>query len=61
VLAAVVISWVAPESRHPLITLLRSVTEPVFVKVRSVVPPMGGFDLSPMLVLFGLQFLQRIV
>ena len=61
VLAAVIVSWVAPHSHHPIIQFLRSVTEPVFEKVRTVVPAMGGLDLSPMIVLIALHFLQRII
>ena len=40
---------------------LQRVTEPVYRRVRKVLPPLGGFDLSPMIVLIALQFLQRIV
>jgi YggT family protein len=61
VLASVIVSWVAPQSNHPALQLLRSVTEPVFDKVRRVVPAMGGLDLSPMIVLIALHFLQRII
>jgi len=61
VLAAVIVSWVAPDARHPLLQWLRAVTEPVFEKVRMVVPALGGMDLSPMVVLLGLQLLQRVI
>lgn len=59
VLGAVIVSWVAPDARHPAVRWLRAVTEPVFEKVRAVVPPMGGFDLAPMIVLIVLHFLER--
>ncbi len=42
-------------------TALARLTEPVFRRVRKVIPPMGGFDLSPIIVLLGLQFLYRII
>jgi YggT family protein len=61
VLASVIVSWVAPEAHHPALELLRSVTEPVFDKVRAVVPPVGGFDLSPMIVLLALNLLQHFI
>lgn len=61
VLAAVIVSWVAPDSRHKFVLLLRSVTEPVFEKVRAIVPGMSGIDFSPMIVLLGLHFLQKLL
>jgi len=61
VMAAVLVSWVAPEARHPVLSWLRAATEPVFEKVRRVVPALGGLDLSPLVVLLGLQLLQRLI
>ena len=61
VLAAVIVSWVAPHSRHKLIVLLRSITEPVFEKVRAVVPATSGIDFSPMIVLIALHLLQKLI
>lgn len=61
VLAAVIASWVAPGSDHPIVRFLDRVTEPVFAPVRKVLPPMGGFDLSPIVVLVGLNLLTRLL
>lgn len=61
VLAAVIVSWVAPDSRNRAILLLRSVTEPVFEKVRAVVPATSGIDFSPMIVLIALHLLQKFL
>jgi YggT family protein len=41
--------------------VLDALTEPVFRQVRRVVPPIGGLDLSPIVVLIGLWFLERLV
>ena len=52
ILGAVIISWVAPLSRHPAVTTVRSITEPVFGAIRRTVHPViGNVDLSPMLAL----------
>lgn len=40
---------------------LRRITEPVMKPVRKIIPPMGGMDFSPIIVLIGLSVLQRIV
>ena len=36
---------------------LYKMTEPVLAPIRRVLPPMGGLDLSPMLLLIALRFL----
>lgn len=61
VLVAVILSWIRLDSRHPVVTLVRSLTEPVLAPVRKALPPMGGLDLSPMVVLFGLQVLKGLL
>ena len=40
---------------------LYRITEPVLKRIRSVVPPIGGIDLSPLILLLGLTFLQRFL
>ncbi len=54
----VVLSWVAPDVRNPAVQLLSRVCEPVLRPVRRVLPPLGGLDLSPLLVLIALQALR---
>lgn len=54
----VVLSWVAPDVRNPAVQLLARVCEPVLKPVRRVLPPLGGLDLSPLLVLIALQALR---
>ena len=58
VLASVVISWVAPGSYHPGPQLIQQLTEPVFALARRVIPPIGGLDLSPILIFIIIQLLQ---
>jgi YggT family protein len=52
-------SWVAPYSSHPALTLLRQIIEPVMAPFRKIVPPMGGLDFSPMLVIMILHVLKN--
>lgn len=61
VFAAVIASWVAPGSDHPIVRLLEKLTEPVFAPIRKILPAMGGFDLSPLVVLLGLSLLTRLL
>jgi YggT family protein len=57
-LIVVILSWVAPMSRHPGAELLEQLTAPVLGPIRRVLPPAGGLDFS-VLVLFLLLTLLR--
>jgi len=61
VLAAVVMSWIRPNPGNPLVQLVYNLTEPVLAPIRRVIPPIGGLDLSPLVLLVILQFLRRLV
>jgi YggT family protein len=55
------ISWVNPDPYNPIVSFLYRATEPVLSRVRRVIPYMGGIDLSPMIVILVIIFLQRFV
>lgn len=66
VIAAVVLSWLVAFNVvnlynnfvRSIAKVLDVLTEPVFRIVRRVLPPIAGLDLSPIVVLFGIWFLQ---
>ena len=60
VLAAVILSWVPVDRRNPLAMIVRRLTDPVLAPIQRVLPPIGGLDLSPMVLLFALQALKRL-
>ncbi len=41
--------------------LLNRLTEPVFARIRRKIPPLGGIDISPLILLIALKFLQYCV
>ena len=61
ILIRVVLSWVNPGIRHPASDIVHSLTEPVLAPARRALPAMGGFDLSPVLVLVGLQLVNLLL
>ncbi len=61
VIAVVVVSWIAPQSGHPAIQLVAQITEPVMRPVRSVMPSMGGLDLSPIIVFLILNVISVMI
>ena len=69
VIAAVVVSWlinfnvinVTNKFVMMLVEFLYRATEPVLKKIRRFLPPMGGFDLSPVVLILLLWFVQLII
>jgi len=46
---------------NPIFAGIRQVTDPVMEPFRRVIPPIGGLDLSPIVLIFILQMLQGII
>jgi len=62
IIARALLSWVNPDPYNPIVRFLYNVTEPVLGWVRRRVPLIfGGLDLSPLLVLLAIIFLQRFL
>ena len=61
ILIYAVLSWVAPGTYSPANQLLARICEPLLGPVRRVIPPLGGLDLSALLVLIALQALQILL
>lgn len=60
-LAAIVISWVAPQSRHPAVSLVWQIMEPIMGPFRRVIPSLGGLDLSPLLIFIVINMLRIFI
>ena len=62
VIAGAVLSWVSPDPYNPIVRFINNVTEPVFYQIRKRLPVIfGGLDLSPIVVLLSIYFLQAFV
>ena len=69
VIISVIVSWLDAagviNTRSQLVWQIRRVldalTEPVYRPIRRYVPPIGGLDLTPLVVLLALYFLQRVL
>ncbi len=57
-LAVIILSWVAPGVNNPVQLLLYQLTEPVMAPFRRLLPPLGGLDLSPILVFMVINVLN---
>jgi len=59
VIARAIVSWVSPDPYNPIVRFLHNATDPVLYRIRRLIPlQMGGFDFSPILLLFFLYVLQ---
>jgi YggT family protein len=62
IIARAVISWVSPDPFNPIVRFLYRVTEPVLRPIRRRLPTFQmGLDLSPMLVILAIYFLQSFL
>lgn len=56
-----ILSWFVPEGNHPVVRILRDVTDPLIVPLRKVIPSIGMLDLSPFVAIILLQVVRSIV
>ncbi len=61
ILIQAVLSWITPGTYNPVTSVLFSLTEPVLRPLRRIVPPISGFDLTPLVAILGLQVLRMLV
>lgn len=56
-----VMSWISPDPYNPIVRSIYQVTEPLLFAVRRRLPAMHGLDLSPMVILLAVYFLDIFV
>lgn len=58
ILIRVLMSWVSPDPYNPLVRALYQITDPILAPAQRLIPPIGGLDLSPLVILIGIQFVK---
>lgn len=69
VIVSVVLSWLVAfdvlntrsQAAQTIWRAVEALTEPLLRPIRSVLPAVGGLDLSPLILLLGLQFLRDLI
>lgn len=63
VLVSCVLSWVSANPYNPIVRILRTLTEPVFFRIRKLLPFVyaAGIDFSPVVAVLLIKFLQIVV
>lgn len=61
VIIRAVLSWFSINLDNPFVKFLYDITEPVLSRIRSIVPLLGGLDLSPLVLIILLSILRKII
>lgn len=62
IIGRAVVSWVNPDPYNPIVNFLTRATEPVLAPVRRWIPMGGlGIDISPVIVIMAIYFLQQFL
>ena len=58
-----ILSWIGPLPYNQFVQILKKITDPIFRFVHKVVPfsIIGGIDISPILILFVLYFIDTLL
>ena len=57
-IARIILSWIPHNRYHPIIQIVYNFTEPILEPFRNMINPVGGMDLSPIIVFFLLRLLH---
>ena len=57
----VLISWVSPDPYNPIVQMLYRAADPYLNLFRRIIPPMGNLDISPILAIIALVFVQQFL
>ena len=55
----IILSWLPHNHVHPIINFIYKLTEPLLEPFRNMINPIGGIDLSPIIVFFLLRLIQK--
>lgn len=62
ILVRVILSWVVPPtSSNTLVEGIRRVTDTVLEPLSRLIPPVGGFDLSPIVAMFLINLARNFI
>ncbi len=57
----IVLSWIAPHTHNPATAMLANMTDPLLGPFRRYIPPLGGFDISPIFAIIALGALSVLL
>ncbi|MBM4082974.1 MAG: YggT family protein [Planctomycetes bacterium] len=60
-LVRIILSWVPHDPHNAVVRFIQQITDPLLEPARRLIPPMGGLDISPILVFLLLEVLRRVL
>ncbi len=69
IIASVMVSWLVifgvlnlrNKGVAKAVDMLNRITNPLMMKLRKVVPPLGGIDITPIIIIFGIYILKGLL
>ena len=61
VIGAVILSWVAPNSSHPMLQIIEEISLKLLKPIRKFIPSAGGLDFSPIFALILIRQLEILL
>ncbi|MBP7962732.1 MAG: YggT family protein [Caldilineaceae bacterium] len=62
IFARIILTWIPGlDPYHPAVQMLARITDPVLEPARRIIPPIGMIDISPIVVLLVLSFIQNFL
>ncbi len=69
IIVQVIVSWlitfdvinISNKKAQNLVQLLRKLTDPVYKPIKKFIPPLGGIDITPLVVIIGLSLIQSYI
>ena len=58
---SIIASWFASNAYHPILSVARSICEPILAPARRLIPAIAGLDLSPIIVILLLNVCLRLI
>jgi YggT family protein len=58
IIARAILSWVSPDPYNPIVRIINQISEPILFPIRKRVPYFSGIDLSPIIALMVIYFLD---
>lgn len=60
IIAGALLSWVSPDPYNPIVQAIYSISDPILMPFRRIIPPLGGIDFSPIFAIIALQVVGRL-
>jgi YggT family protein len=59
IIIGALLSWVQPDPYNPIVQMIYRLTQPAYNLIQRFIPTVfGGMDLSPVILIFAIQFLE---